>query len=60
VLGFLNPVIYEHASSFRDIVRGDNPGCGTDGFHALAGYDAVSGVGAPRAEELLKVVMSLP
>lgn len=42
VLGFLNPFIYSTASSaFTDITTGDNPGCGTNGFPAVAGWDPV-------------------
>ena len=42
-LGFLNPLIYSKATSgFNDITSGSNPGCGTNGFTAGAGWDPVS------------------
>lgn len=43
VLGFLNPLIYsDGVTGFNDIVTGSNPGCGTNGFPARAGWDPVS------------------
>ncbi|KAJ6606083.1 subtilisin-like protein [Mycena vulgaris] len=47
VLGFLNPWIYANPGAFNDITTGNNPGCGTTGFPALAGWDPVTGVGSP-------------
>lgn len=42
-LGFLNPLIYSTAATgFNDITSGSNPGCGTNGFTAGAGWDPVS------------------
>lgn len=42
-LGFLNPFLYgPAASSFTDITSGNNPGCNTNGFTAMAGWDPVS------------------
>lgn len=41
-LGFLNPLLYLNASTaFNDITVGSNPGCGTQGFTAVAGWDPV-------------------
>ncbi|KAI0738969.1 peptidase S8/S53 domain-containing protein [Daedaleopsis nitida] len=41
-LGFLNPFLYSTgAGAFNDITSGSNPGCATDGFPALAGWDPV-------------------
>ena len=43
-LGFLNPWLYEpivQALGFNDIISGHNPGCGTQGFYAVNGWDAV-------------------
>ena len=41
-LGFLNPLIYSTTSSpFNDITSGSNPGCGTQGFSAVHGWDPV-------------------
>ena len=43
-LGFLNPLIYSKGvAGFNDITSGSNPGCGTNGFPAGAGWDPVSG-----------------
>ncbi|KAH9830767.1 peptidase S8/S53 domain-containing protein [Rhodofomes roseus] len=48
VLGFLNPWLYSTAAgAFNDITEGSNPGCGTDGFNATAGWDPVTGLGSP-------------
>ncbi|KAA1474737.1 family S53 protease [Dentipellis sp. KUC8613] len=41
-LGFLNPLIYANEHAFTDITSGNNPGCGTNGFTAGAGWDPVS------------------
>jgi tripeptidyl-peptidase I len=44
-LGFLNPWIYSKASTcFNDITSGNNPGCNTQGFSAVQGWDPVSSV----------------
>ncbi|KAI0760219.1 peptidase S8/S53 domain-containing protein [Fomes fomentarius] len=41
-LGFLNPLLYSQgAAALNDITAGSNPGCGTDGFPALTGWDPV-------------------
>lgn len=40
-LGFLNPWIYANPQMFNDITTGNNPGCGTNGFFAEAGWDPV-------------------
>ncbi|KAI0831997.1 peptidase S8/S53 domain-containing protein [Trametes gibbosa] len=47
-LGFLNPLIYSTGvPGFNDITSGSNPGCGTNGFTAGAGWDPVTGLGTP-------------
>ena len=51
-LGFLNPLIYAHPGLFNDVAAGDNPGCGTRGFSARAGWDPVTGVGTPNFAKL--------
>ncbi|KAK0204174.1 family S53 protease-like protein [Desarmillaria ectypa] len=53
VLGFLNPFLYAHPSAFFDITTGNNPGCGTTGFPARAGWDPVTGLGTPNFAALL-------
>jgi len=56
-LGFINPLIYSTgANSFNDIVSGSNPGCGTAGFTARAGWDPVTGLGTPDFAKLQLVV----
>ena len=42
-LGFLNPLIYASTSAwaFNDITWGSNPGCNTQGFSAVQGWDPV-------------------
>ena len=41
-LGFLNPFLYSDGiDGLNDIVSGSNPGCGTQGFVAIPGWDAV-------------------
>jgi len=63
-LGFLNPLIYQTGVStpdaFQDITAGDNPGCGTKGFTAMAGWDPVTGYGTPNYANLAKVISQLP
>jgi tripeptidyl-peptidase-1 len=59
-VGFVNPVLYAHPEVFQDVVEGKNPGCGTDGFSAVKGWDPVTGLGAPNYKKLLKVFMALP
>jgi tripeptidyl-peptidase-1 len=59
-VGFINPVLYAHPEVFSDIVEGNNPGCGTEGFSAAEGWDPVTGLGAPNFEKLKEVFMALP
>ncbi|KAJ7041982.1 subtilisin-like protein [Mycena alexandri] len=47
VLGYLNPWLYANPGAFNDITSGSNPGCGTQGFPAKAGWDPVTGLGSP-------------
>ncbi|EME86689.1 uncharacterized protein MYCFIDRAFT_206911 [Pseudocercospora fijiensis CIRAD86] len=44
-IGFANPVFYLQVS-------GNNPGCGTEGFPASKGWDAVTGLGTPDFEKM--------
>lgn len=46
-LGFLNPFLYANPSAFHDVTSGSNPGCNTNGFSALSGWDPVTGLGTP-------------
>ncbi|KAF7353862.1 Subtilisin-like protein [Mycena venus] len=52
VLGFLNPWLYANPGAFNDITSGSNPGCGTTGFPAKAGWDPVTGLGSPNYPKL--------
>ncbi|KAL0578129.1 hypothetical protein V5O48_003872 [Marasmius crinis-equi] len=54
VLGFLNPFLYANPGAFFDITTGSNPGCGTNGFPARAGWDPVTGLGTPNFAALLR------
>jgi len=59
-LGFLNPFIYQNAAAFNDVTTGNNPGCGTRGFQAAAGWDPVTGMGTPNFAKLVEAVKKLP
>lgn len=59
-VGFVQPVLYKHPEIFHDITAGANPGCGTNGFSAVAGWDPVTGLGTPSYPKLLEVFMDLP
>ena len=54
VLGFLNPFIYANPQAFTDVLSGNNPGCGTNGFSAGVVWDPVTGVGTPIFSEITK------
>ncbi|KAH9014657.1 subtilisin-like protein [Lactarius pseudohatsudake] len=52
-LGFLNPWLYgDGLGGLSDITSGSNPGCNTDGFEAIDGWDPVTGLGTPDFVEL--------
>lgn len=59
-VGFLNPVLYENPWVLNDITNGSNPGCGTDGFYAVKGWDPVTGLGTPNYPKMLQLFLSLP
>ena len=47
-LGFLNIWLYGNASrGLMDITKGSNPGCKTDGFDAIKGWDPVGALFVP-------------
>ncbi|KAH8983893.1 subtilisin-like protein [Lactarius hatsudake] len=53
-LGFLNPWLYGRGlRGLNDITDGSNPGCGTDGFTAIVGWDPVTGLGTPNFRKML-------
>ncbi|KAJ6488738.1 family S53 protease [Mycena sanguinolenta] len=56
-LGFLNPFLYTTGrAALNDITSGDNPGCNTNGFPAVAGWDPVTGLGTPNFAALLTAI----
>jgi len=55
-LGFLNPLLYANPGALNDIASGSNPGCGTNGFPALSGWDPVTGLGSPNYGALKRLV----
>ncbi|KAI0505389.1 Pro-kumamolisin [Xylaria bambusicola] len=58
-LGFLNPWLYTSArDGFRDVVHGSNRGCGTQGFEAVPGWDAATGLGTPWFPRLREVALN--
>ncbi|OQN98904.1 hypothetical protein B0A48_15250 [Cryoendolithus antarcticus] len=59
-LGFINPTLYSHPYILQDIKNGSNPGCGTNGFDAVSGWDPVTGLGTPNYPKMLKLWLSLP
>ncbi|KAH9054641.1 subtilisin-like protein [Lactarius vividus] len=57
-LGFLNIRLYgDGFAGLNDITSGSNPGCGTDGFSAVPGWDPVTGLGTPDFEKLQNIFM---
>ncbi|KAI9450416.1 subtilisin-like protein [Lactarius psammicola] len=57
-LGFLNPWLYSFGlPGLNDITSGSNPGCGTEGFSAINGWDPVTGLGTPDFEKLQKILI---
>ncbi|KAH9168156.1 subtilisin-like protein [Lactarius sanguifluus] len=56
-LGFLNGWLYGRGlPGLNDIVSGSNPGCNTDGFTAIAGWDPVTGLGTPDFMKLGEII----
>ncbi|KAH9025380.1 subtilisin-like protein [Lactarius pseudohatsudake] len=58
-LGFLNIRLYHDGfAGLNDITSGSNPGCGTNGFSAVPGWDPVTGLGTPDFEKLQNIFMT--
>ncbi|KAH9035160.1 peptidase S8/S53 domain-containing protein [Lactarius deliciosus] len=56
-LGFLNIWLYGVClPGLNDITSGSNPGCNTDGFSAVPGWDPVSGLGSLDFERLVAIL----
>ena len=58
-IGFINPALYQNPDMLNDIFIGNNPGCGTPGFSAVAGWDPVTGLGTPNYPAMSKYFNSL-
>jgi tripeptidyl-peptidase-1 len=59
-VGFVNPTLYKNPGVLNDITDGSNPGCGTQGFKAVKGWDPVTGLGTPNFGKMKDLFMSLP
>ncbi|KAH8995546.1 tripeptidyl peptidase I, isoform CRA_e [Lactarius hatsudake] len=58
-LGFLNIRLYgDGFAGLNDITSGSNPGCGTNGFSAVPGWDPVTGLGMPDFEKLQNIFIT--
>ncbi|KAH8987015.1 subtilisin-like protein [Lactarius akahatsu] len=56
-LGFLNFLLYGRClEGLNDITSGSNPGCNTDGFSAVPGWDPVTGLGSLDFERLVAIL----
>ncbi|GJJ11841.1 hypothetical protein Clacol_006079 [Clathrus columnatus] len=55
-MGFVNQILYSNPDAFTDITQGSNPGCNTNGFQAIHGWDAVTGLGSPNFQKLLNIL----
>ncbi|KAH9035159.1 subtilisin-like protein [Lactarius deliciosus] len=56
-LGFLNLWLYGVClPGLNDITSGSNPGCNTDGFSAVPGWDPVTGLGSLDFERLVAIL----
>ncbi|KAH9006053.1 peptidase S8/S53 domain-containing protein [Lactarius hengduanensis] len=56
-LGFLNVLLYGiFLGGLNDITSGSNPGCNTDGFSAVPGWDPVTGLGSLDFENLVAIL----
>ena len=58
-MGFLNPFLYMHPEAFNDVTKGRNSGSplNKDGFTAIKGWDAATGLGTPNYAALAKLVV---
>ena len=55
-LGFLNPWMYKNPQMFHDVTQGVNNDGQKNGFTAVAGWDAASGLGTPNFAEMAKAL----
>ena len=57
-MGFMNQWLYDVGwQGLTDVVSGDSGGCGTSGFPAQEGWDAVTGFGTPNFQRLVDLAM---
>jgi kumamolisin len=54
-VGFINPQLYAGASAFNDIKTGNN-----GSFAAASGWDACTGLGAPKGAEIAAALEQTP
>ncbi|RFU29342.1 hypothetical protein B7463_g7016, partial [Scytalidium lignicola] len=59
-IGFLNPILYAHPEVLNDIKNGTNLGCDSEGFPAVPGWDAVTGLGTPNYPKMKELFLALP
>jgi tripeptidyl-peptidase-1 len=59
-VGFINPALYANPGMLNDIVSGGNPGCGSEGFRAVEGWDPVTGLGTPNYPKMVAYFLTLP
>lgn len=59
-VGFVNAALYANPQVMQDIELGSNPGCGTNGFSAVEGWDPLTGLGTPNYEQMQKLFLRLP
>eukprot|EP01061_Rhynchopus_euleeides_P007325 TRINITY_DN16333_c0_g1_i1.p2 TRINITY_DN16333_c0_g1~~TRINITY_DN16333_c0_g1_i1.p2 ORF type:complete len:112 (+),score=24.90 TRINITY_DN16333_c0_g1_i1:213-548(+) len=56
-IGYANPLFYSNPQMFRDVTEGTNAiGANTDGWRAIEGWDAATGLGTPNVEAMMEVV----
>lgn len=59
-VGFVNAALYANSEVMNDIEIGNNPGCGTNGFSAVSGWDPLTGLGTPDFRKMRALFLSLP
>lgn len=59
-VGFINPVLYAFPGVLNDIKNGSNPGCGSEGFSSVEGWDPVTGLGTPNFPSMVALWLALP
>lgn len=57
-MGFLNPFIYQNPQAFNDVTLGSVTGASVQGFSALEGWDAATGMGTPNFPKLMDAALS--